>query len=316
VSDDDQLFRFVQFEFPWIIGPDPGRYVLRAPGATEPAFVLVVATLGAAQRRRLGAKRARDAEPEPEPVPVATTRATAIAATPLDGSTAAIAWMAATRRAPAPVIADAIAAVNRAIHAHRVAAADGAIREVSRDRAIALRIGYGRGEQVADGRWSEAADIPAPHGPRKRRSAALRPQERLAAMLGGREHPLACEELTLRARTDVEAGRLREAAIQLRAALVAAIGELEASPGGAPDMGQRIAELRGLRPAIDEAADEAIGGVFAAPERERVVTTLERLEAALRARSAAGPVESAGGAGESAAGPVESAGGAGGEVAP
>jgi hypothetical protein len=58
-------------------------------------------------------------------------------------------------------------------------------------------------------------------------------------------------------------------------------------------MAQRIAELRDLRPAIDEAADEAIGGVFAEPERERVVTTLERLESALRARSAAGPVEPA-----------------------
>ena len=61
----------------------------------------------------------------------------------------------------------------------------------------------------------------------------LRPQERLAAILGGRDVALACEELALRARLDADAGRWREAAFQLRVALEAAIAELGPWPGRA-----------------------------------------------------------------------------------
>jgi len=288
VSGSAQIFGFVQFEFPWVLGPEPGRYVLRDSSTTDPTQVLVIATLGSAPRRRIGAKRTRRSEPEPAPVAVTTTRATAIPATPLDGATAAIAWMAATRRDPGPAIAVAVSAVNRAIQAHRIAIADSALREVSRERAIVVRIGYGRGEEVADGLWSEAVDIPSVHPSRRRRSAALRPQERVAAMLGGRDHPLVCEELTLRARADVDNGRLREGAIQLRAALLTAIGELAAMPGAAPDMAQRVAELGELMGSIDAVADDAIGGVFSESSAQSVVAALQRLEAALRARSAAG----------------------------
>ena len=107
-------------------------------------------------------------------------------------------------------------------------------------------------------------------------------------MLGGRDHPLVCEELTLRARADVDNGRLREGAIQLRAALLTAIGELAATPGAAPDMAQRVAELGELMGSIDAVADDAIGGVFSEASAQSVVAALQRLEAALRARSAAG----------------------------
>ena len=45
--------------------------------------------------------------------------------------------------------------------------------------------------------------------------SCCRPQERLAALLGGRDAALACEELALRARGDLDHGRAREAALQL-----------------------------------------------------------------------------------------------------
>ena len=63
---------------------------------------------------------------------------------------------------------------------------------------------------------------------RRRRSRILAPQARLAALLGAREAALACEELTLRARADVDQGRPREAALQLLVALDAALAELAA----------------------------------------------------------------------------------------
>ena len=105
-----------------------------------------------------------------------------------------------------------------------------------------MRVGYGEGDQVADGRWVKALELPVADA-RTRRDAALRPQERLGALLGGRDAVLACEELALRARQDVDAGRRREAALQLDAALTAALAELEpwSSRG---DLAARLAELR------------------------------------------------------------------------
>ena len=58
----------------------------------------------------------------------------------------------------------------------------------------------------------------------------LTPQARLAAVLSARERPLVCEELTLRARLDLDHGRGREAALQLLVALDAALAELQADP--------------------------------------------------------------------------------------
>ena len=51
------------------------------------------------------------------------------------------------------------------------------------------------------------------------------PEERFAAILGGHEPPLAAEELVLRARADLDAGRSREAALQARVAVEALIAE-------------------------------------------------------------------------------------------
>ena len=91
-------------------------------------------------------------------------------------------------------------------------------------QALATRIGYGSGEQVAEGDWEAARELPAP---KPSRSLLLHPQHRLAALLSGRDVALACEVLALRARVDLDQGRGREAALQLRAALDAALAELE-----------------------------------------------------------------------------------------
>ena len=111
------------------------------------------------------------------------------------------------------------------------------------------------------------------------------PQQRLAALLGGRDVALACEELALRARTHLDAGRQREAAMQLHLAIEAAVAELE-SWRGRSDMGERIDELAGLRAAAAEAANAAIQGGLEPEALAGVGPALERLEAALRARAA------------------------------
>ena len=95
------------------------------------------------------------------------------------------------------------------------------------ERALVARIGLGDGESVADGRFAEAWELPPPGARRTRRSMEA-PEERFAALLGGHASPLAAEELVLRARADVDAGRMREAALQARVALEALLAELGA----------------------------------------------------------------------------------------
>lgn len=287
MAQGDRRFRFAQFEFPWALGPDDGRYVLRDAGAPGPSHVLVLKTLGAPERRRLRGRRPRAAEPEPPPEPVTTTRATVVDARPVAAEEAET-WLAGMRgEAAAGALAESLQALNRALRAHRVSAADPFIHDVSRDQALVLRLGHGDGEQVADGRWAQAVEVPLDRRRRQRRVAALRPQERLAALLAGRESPLACEELVLRARVDLDAGRDREAALQMRVALEAGIAELDGGRGPA-DMEERLAELRDQRMAVGAAANAALLGPLPPETAEQVEHALGRLEAALRARSAAG----------------------------
>jgi hypothetical protein len=109
------------------------------------------------------------------------------------------------------------------------------------------------------------------------------PQERVAALLGGRDAPLACEELVLRARGDLLHGRPREAALQLGVALDAALAEL-AAWREVGDLGARLDELAGLREAVARMSRAALEGPVDPSELE---APLGRLEAALRARLAA-----------------------------
>jgi hypothetical protein len=253
----------------------------------EPTHVAVLATLDAPQRRRRATRtrRPRDAAPEPEPTPVPTGRATIIAvARPLPGEAEAEAWLSA---AGEDALRDGVAVLNRALHAFRLASADAHQRTVDREQALVARIGFGAGEQVADGRWTHARELPTPREGRRRRNRVLAPQARLAALLGARELTLACEELVLRARLDLDEGRPREAALQARAALDAALAELAAVPRS-DVLDSRLAELRDQREAITDAAEAALTGSPSEAQAQVVTFTVGRIETALRARAAAG----------------------------
>jgi hypothetical protein len=243
--------------------------------------VLVLATLGAPPRAgRLRRRRPQDAPPAPPPEPVTTGRATLVRPEPLADPER---WL---RDADGEALAaEAIAALNRVLHAHRVASADPLAREVAREQALVVRIGVGEGEQVAEGRWRSAVALPPPPPPR--RTAALRPTERLAAVLGGRDAVLACEDLVLRARADLVAGRLREAALQADVALRAGLAELAPWRDRA-DLGARLRELQELAEPAQAAAARALEGGLDDDAVLAVERTVARLEAALRARSAPG----------------------------
>jgi hypothetical protein len=232
--------------------------------------VIVLRTLGAAQRRRLRGRRGRPvADAEPEPVP--TSRATLVRPEPFESDEEAGNWLEDLRRDPDGAdteVADAVRELNELLRAHRAAAADPYTRDVDAHQALVVRVGYGAGDEVADGRFAAAFELPR-RAARARRADRLAPQERLAAVLGGRDRVLACEELVLRARGDLDAGRWREAALQARIAVEAVLAEL----------GQ---ELPVDREAVGEAANVALRDEL--PERleAAVAEAVDQMETALR----------------------------------
>ena len=250
--------------------------------------MLVLSTLGAQERRNLlPARKQRKAQPEPEPTPVLTARATVIdVGDPLPDADRARAWLKA---AGEDELASGLAVLNRALQAHRLAAADPHAHGVGPDDPLVARLGYGAGEQVADGLWTDARELvdSGARGVRRRRRIPVA-QARFAALLTGRQAALACEELVLRARLDLDAGHDRAAALQVSIALDAALAELPADPT-APALAERVEELRGLHAGVAAAAQAAPAGPLDGSEREAVSHALARLEAALRARVAATP---------------------------
>jgi hypothetical protein len=293
----ERLFLFMQFEFPWELGPADGRYLLRAPGTGEPERVIVLNTLGGASSDAAGRgwkrrRRARTVPPQeqPEAAPTRTARATVVDPVPLSAERQARAWLAEL-----DVEREALAAagvLNRVLYFHRIACADPYVHELSPAQALVIRAGWGEGEQVASGRWLHARELPWGTVPRGRwpggraRSAALRPGERLAALLGARTAPLLCEELALRARLDLDEDRVAHAALELDAAYEAGLRELRAEER--EDLATRIEELEGLREGVATQAQAVRAGAAQSAEKEVVRHALMRLEAALRARTAWG----------------------------
>lgn len=246
--------------------------------------MLVVATLGAPERRRLASRRGKtDAQVEPDPTPVTTGRATVITVdAPFPGEREAADWL---NSAGEEELEHDLAVLNRALHAFRLVAADPYLAPIGRHQLLVARVGYGAGEEVADGLWTQAHELTIPQR-RQRRARVLAPQARLAALLGGRDRPLACEELALRARLDVDQGRDREAALQVLVALDAAIAELATDPTG-QTLSERLDELREYRDPVAAAGQAALEGPLSEEDRAVAVAALERIEAALRARAVA-----------------------------
>jgi hypothetical protein len=264
----------VQLEFGFLLGPPDGRYLTRPHSGGPTEAVLVLATLGSPERRRLARRRARAVEDaDPEPVP--TSRATVVRPEPFLSRQDASAWLETLRRDERAALAQrdaAIRVINRALRAQRAAAADPYAADVSAERSLVTRIGYGLGEALAEGLFAEALEL-RPAAPRRFKRSMEAPEERFAALLGGRERALVAEELILRARCDLDADRPREAALQARVALEALAAEL---PG---------VDLDPWRGPIADAANEALSEE---PARSALEEAVAAMESALRRHRLAG----------------------------
>jgi hypothetical protein len=287
-ATDAARFRFVQLDVPGRLGVDEGRYLVRSGGPDEEETVLVVQTLGAPPVGRRPPRRRRrphgvDAGDPPPEVPI--TRLTVIPARTLgaEESESELEALRADSTATEEAVLDGLREVNRVVRAHRIANQDPYGHEIGRLTPLAVRVGIGTGDELADGKWTEAFQVP-PAERRQRRADALRPQERLAELLAGREPIDVCETLLLRARADLDQGRLREAALQLSPGLDALLAELpeRAGPGQEED-------LKALRQRLDSTGTTASTALHAEPSAEQVQQleeTLRICERVLRRRQA------------------------------
>jgi hypothetical protein len=286
-----RLFGFTQFDFAGALAVADGRYLVR-DGEREQ--VLVIETLGApppARRRRKRPRNAEIGEPPPE-LPVA--RATVVLAFhEFDDEQAAGDWLQETsgdEGAVDQLIEQGIDELNQALHAHAVASGDPYPQTVTPARAVMIRVGYGSGEALADGAFTSAHQIDPGLGSisrRRQREEELRPQQRLAAVLGGRERLDACETLLLRARADLNAGRGREAALQLRVGLEALLVELKGALRD-DDHEKDMAALENRRGDAGELANDALRGDLTTAQLQALGELLASSERILRRRRVLG----------------------------
>lgn len=286
-----RLFGFIQFDFAGALTVADGRYLLR-DGEREQ--VLVVETLGApppARRRRKRPRGAEVGEPPPE-LPVA--RATVVLAfNQFEDESAAEIWLsqaATSEEVIDQLVEQGIDELNQALHAQSVAGGDPYSQTVTPARAVVIRIGFGSGEALADGAFISAHQVDPGLGPisrRRQRDEELRPQQRLAAVLGGREQLDACETLLLRARADLDAGRNREATLQFRVGLEALLVELRGAlsdPGHEEDM----ATLAARRSETGELANAALNADLSPEQVKSLGELLATAERVLRRRRVLG----------------------------
>jgi hypothetical protein len=203
--------------------------------------VLIVQALGAPKPAGRLARKTRAVDPDDEEV-VPMTRVTVAFPERFSKQAEAEAWVEETSGsadARGAAVRSATVLINKALNALRAGARDPLVQDIGATRALAIRIGFGDGDELADGRWREARELAKP---RSGRLDDVDPQTRVAAVLAGRERVHPAETLLERARLDIQQGRPEEAALGLEAARTA----LDRFPDDSgPKIAKRIEEAEG-----------------------------------------------------------------------
>lgn len=302
-------FLFIQFEFTHAVGPHAGAYVIAREGESEPgasqapvldarnqqlagvtrgvggADVLVVGVLGAPAARRGVLRRAREVDADTAPDDVPLSLLTFIKGTePLPDRDQAKGRLNAIRFSDSEQqrwVDEGLGVINVAIRAYRTGAPDPYAIDVNRRDARRVRIGYGDTDEVQNGRWHEAIDLPPQVHARRKLIERLRPAEAVAAVLAGKTEVFEAEELLLRALIDLDHGRTRAAAHQVAAGIQLLAAELRSLPTAGPGWGP----LGELARRADELAAAATDAPLDAPgmtELESIIAAVEELLSAWR----------------------------------
>jgi hypothetical protein len=299
-------FLFVQFEFTHALGPHAGRYVIdngdgrefqgtltevearnfdlagvtRRTGATD---VLVVAVTRAPAGKLRILRKARPVELHDPPAEVPLAMISLVEGSrPCEYAEAQRRFeaLASSLEDQDRLVATALAVLNKAIRGYRAGTRDPYAIEVTRRDARKIRVGFGSTEEVADGRWTAAVELPPPPGGRISRADRLRPEEAVAAVLSSRTTVLESEDLVLRALIDLDNGRTRAAAYQVGAAMRLLEHELSsAETASAAD----IEKLAARAPRVGELEAAAAQGQLSTAEIADLEGIIEFVHATLDA---------------------------------
>jgi hypothetical protein len=228
--------------------------VSRGIGSSD---VLVVGVIAAPASQARLLRKARQAERQAPPAEVPLSLVTFVRGTdPLSHPRDAARRLDAIRVSEGEQqrwVRQGLGVLNLAIRAYRTGAPDPYAIEVTRRDARRVRIGYGTTEEVQDGLWQDAVELPPPLRSRMKRIERLRPAEAVAVVLSGDAEVLESEDLLLRALVDLDQGRTRAAAYQAAAAMRLLPLELGSRPGAdridlesLAEPAQRAEELAGL----------------------------------------------------------------------
>jgi hypothetical protein len=298
------LFGFIQFEFTHSIGPHAGRYVVErrngrdeededAPppvltraeeltGVTRTvgtADILVMTAVLAPQAQMRLRRKSRYVQSGSSPDEVPLMLATYVKGTePLDDKRRAAEVLDLVRTSEDEQerwITEGMEVINLAIRAYRAGARDPYVVEVTPRDARRTRIGYGSTEELRDGGWQAAVELVPPSTRGWLKRPDLRPSETIASVLAHRKPVLECEDVLVRAYIDLDHGRTRAAAQQVRGAMALLASELSGLDGESPGAGG--AELDRRLTSAERLAETAVERPLAKSEIEELEGLLETM---------------------------------------
>jgi len=178
---------------------------------------------------------------------------------PLGSETEARAWLARLGEDEflQSLLDETLAAIDRALAAEAVATGRPYAQSPALDQILAARVGFGDGDHVADGRYTDALEVDARGGtasPKREREGRTRPLARIAAILGEKEPATACEILIPRVRADLDAGRVLAAGLAIETAARATVVELDGVLQN-PDHERDLDLLEGMLPELTTMTD-------------------------------------------------------------
>jgi hypothetical protein len=259
--------------------------VSRGVGGSD---VLVVGVVSAPASRPRLLRRARPIEGQPPPAEVPLSLVTFVKGTePLGDQREAAKRLDAIRASESEQqrwVREGLRALNLAIRAHRAGAPDPYAVEVTQRDPRRTRIGYGSTEEVQDGLWQEALELPPPLQSRAKRIERLRPSEAVATVLSGQSDLLEAEDLLLRALIDLDQGRTRAAAYQAASAMRLLPRELESRPGADGVDLELLADRAARTEELESAAGAAQLEAADVRELDSIIEAVARLLEARRNR--------------------------------
>lgn len=215
-------------ELPGRLGPEDGRYLEEAGEVERVTVVETAGVLPPARRKKRKPVAERNPAERPR-VPLTVVTVVFADLTFADGG-AAEAWLNGLDGEECDLLLDrAFDSLDRLLVTQAAATGIPYARPWGEADALAARVGYGDGDSAYAGDPAASLAVDVRGGaaaPRRERLARSAPLRRVAAVLRGRESLRASEVLVPRARADLDAGRVVEAAAVVEVAVALTVREL------------------------------------------------------------------------------------------